>query len=303
MRVFVTGASGWIGSATVDELLAAGHEVTGLARSDASAAALQAKGALVRRGDLDDLASIRAGAEAAEAVIHLANKHDWSNMAASIAAERAAVQTIGDALVGTGRSFLVASGVAGLTQGRPASEDDASPFHGPDSPRGGSENLALEFTDRGVHSVALRFAPTVHGTGDHGFIATLAAMARDKGVSGYPADGTNRWAAVHRSDAGRLVALGLAKAPAGARLHAVAEAGIPTRDIAEAIGRAFGLPVTSIAPDDVQGHFGWIGTFFGMDLAATSTATRGLLGWTPTGPALIEDIDAGAYSASTPVAG
>jgi nucleoside-diphosphate-sugar epimerase len=303
MRVFVTGASGWIGSATVDKLLAAGHEVTGLARSDASAAALQAKGARVRRGDLDDLESIRAGAQAAEAVIHLANKHDWSNPAASAAAERAAVQTIGEALTGTGRPFLLASGVAGLTPGRLATEDDASPFHGPDSPRGGSENLALEFTGRGVHTVSLRFAPTVHGVGDHGFIATIAAVAREKGVSGYPADGTNRWAAVHRSDAARLVALGLAKAPAGSRLHAVAEQGIPTRDIAQAIGRAFSLPVTSIAPDDVQGHFGWIGTFFSMNLAATSTATQELLGWEPTGPTLVEDLDAGAYSARTPTAG
>ena len=303
MRVFVTGASGWIGSATVDGLLAAGHEVTGLARSGASAAALQAKGVLVRRGDLDDLASIRAGAEAAEAVIHLANKHDWSNPANSIAAERASVQTICDALAGTGRPFLLASGVAGLTQGRPASEDDPSPFHGPESARGGSENLALEFTDRGVHTVSLRFAPTVHGTGDHGFIATIAAVAREKAVSGYPGDGANRWAAVHVSDAARLVALGLAKAPAGARLHAVAEDGIPTRDIAQAIGRTLGLPVTSIAPDDVHDHFGWIGTFFGMDLAATSTVTRELLGWAPAGPTLIEDLDAGAYSARTSTAG
>jgi nucleoside-diphosphate-sugar epimerase len=296
MRVFVTGASGWIGSATVDELLAAGHEVTGLARSDASAAALQAKGAHVRRGDLDDLGSIEAGAEAAEAVIHLANKHDWSNPANSIAAERASVQAICDTLAGTGRPFLLASGVAGLTPGRPASENDPSPFHGPESPRGGSENLALGFTDRGVHTVSLRFAPTVHGTRDHGFIAAIAAVAREKGVSGYPGDGANRWSAVHVSDAARLVALGLAKAPAGSRLHAVAEEGISTRDIADAIGRAFGLPVTSIAPGDVPGHFGWIGTFFGMDLAATSTVTRELLGWTPAGPALIEDLDAGAYS-------
>ncbi len=296
MRVFVTGASGWIGSAVVDELLAAGHEVTGLARSDASAAAVAAKGASVRRGDLDDLASLRAGAEAAEAVIHLANKHDWSNPAASNAAERAAVQVIGDALAGTGHPFLVASGVAGLTQGRPAAEDDASPFHGPDSPRGGSENLAFEFADRGVRPVSLRFAPTVHGTGDHGFIAVIAAAAREKGVSGYPGDGSNRWAAVHRSDAARLVALGLEKAPARARLHAVAEGGVPTRQIAEAIGRAFDLPVTSIAPDDVLGHFGWIGNFFGLDLAATSAMTRELLGWDPAGPTLIADLDAGAYS-------
>ncbi len=303
MRVFVTGASGWIGSATVDDLLAAGHEVTGLARSDASAAALQHKGVQVRRGDLDDLASIRAGTEAADAVIHLANKHDWSNPAASAAAERAAVQTIGDALAGTGRPFLLASGVAGLVAGQPATEEHPSPFHGPDSPRGGSENLALGFVDQGVHTVSLRFAPTVHGTGDHGFIATIAAVAREKGVSGYPGDGTNRWAAVHVSDAARLVALGLEKAPAGARLHAVAEEGVPTRAIAEAIGRALALPAASIAPDDVPGHFGWIGTFFGMDLAATSTATRELLGWAPTGPTLIEDLASGAYSAGPAAAG
>jgi nucleoside-diphosphate-sugar epimerase len=303
MRVFVTGASGWIGSATVDELLANGHQVTGLARSDASAAALRAKGVSVLRGDLDDLAGIRAGAGAAEAVIHLANKHDFSNPAASSAAERAAVQTIGDALAGSGRPFLLASGVAALAQGRPATESDPSPFHGPDAPRGGSENLAFEYVDRGVHTVSLRFAPTVHGAGDHGFIAVIAAVAREKGVSGYPGDGTNRWAAVHRSDAARLVAQGLAKAPAGTRLHAVAEEGITTRDIATAIGRAFGLPVTSIEPDDVPGHFGWIGTFFGMDLTATSTATRELLGWVPVGPTLIEDIDAGGYSPRPPMAG
>jgi len=300
MRVFVTGASGWIGSAAVDELLAAGHDVTGLARSDASAAALQAKGVHVLRGDLDDLAAIASGAEAAEAVLHLANKHDFANPAVSNAAERAAVQTIGDVLAGTNRPFLLASGVAALAPDRPATENDPSPFHGAESPRGGSENLALEFIDRGVHTVSLRFAPTVHGAGDHGFIAIIAAVAREKGVSGYPAEGTNRWAAVHRSDAARLVALGLEKAPAGALLHAVAEDGIPVRDIAEAIGQAFDLPVRSIAPDDVQDHFGFIGTFFSMEMSATSAATRELLGWTPSGPTLVEDIEAGAYSTPVP---
>ncbi|MBE1502628.1 nucleoside-diphosphate-sugar epimerase [Amycolatopsis lexingtonensis] len=295
MRVFVTGASGWIGTAVVGELLAAGHEVTGLARSAASAAKLEAKGVQVRRGDLDDLAGLRAGAEAADAVIHLANKHDFADQAASNAAERAAVETIGDALEGTGRPFLLASGVAGLVGGRPATEADASPFHGPDSPRGGTENLALGFTDRGLHPVSLRFSPTVHGTGDHGFIAHLSAIAREKGVAGYPGDGTNRWAAVHVGDAARMVVLGLEKAPAGSRLHAVAEEGVPTKEIAEAIGRAFDLPVASIDAADVPGHFGWIGRFFAMDLAATSTATQELLGWTPTGRTLIEDLDGGAY--------
>ncbi|HEX7104362.1 MAG TPA: SDR family oxidoreductase [Acidothermaceae bacterium] len=297
MRVFVTGASGWIGSAAVDELLAAGHDVTGLARSDVSAAGLRAKGVQVLRGDLDDVDSIRSGAAGADAVIHLANKHDFSNAAASNAAERSAVQTICDTLADTGRPFLLASGVAGLAHGRPATEDDPSSAHGPDSPRGGAENLALEFVERGVHTVSLRFAPTVHGAGDHGFIAVVADIARHKGVSGYPGDGANQWAAVHRSDAGRLDALALAKAPAGARLHAVAEQGISTREIAEAIGRAFDLPVASIDPDDVATHFGWIGNFFAMDLQATSTATRELLGWTPTGPSLIEDLDNGAYAA------
>lgn len=295
MRVFVTGASGWIGSATVDELLAAGHDVLGLARSDASAAVLEAKGVTVLRGDLDDLDALRKGAADADGVVHLANKHDWSNPAASNAAERAAVETIAETLVDTQRPFVLAAGVAGLAQGRPSTEEDPSPFHGPDAPRGGSENLGLEYVARGVHTVSARFAPTVHGARDHGFIAYIAAVACEKGVSAYVGGGTNRWAAVHRSDAVRLVRLGLEQAPAGSRLHAVAEEGVPTRLIAEAIGRGLGLPVASVAPEDAVEHFGFIGTFFAMDLAASSERTRELLGWEPTGPTLIEDIDAGAY--------
>ncbi|WP_320775039.1 SDR family oxidoreductase [Streptomyces sp. CRN 30] len=295
MRVFVTGASGWIGSAVVDELLAAGHDVTGLARSEASAVKLESKGAFVRRGDLDDLAGLRAAAEAAEAVVHLANKHDFVNQAATNAAERAAVRTLADALVGTDRPFLLAAGIAGLAEGRPATEADPNPSHGPDSPRGGTENLALEYVGKGVRAGSLRFPPTVHGAGDHGFISVIAQVAQEKGVSAYPGDGTNRWAAVHRGDAARLVRLALEQAPAGALLHPVAEEGVTTRAIAEAIGRAYDLPVASVDPAEAQSHFGWIGAFFAMNGAATSHVTRDLLKWTPTGPTLLEDIAAGAY--------
>ncbi|CAN5261588.1 SDR family oxidoreductase [soil metagenome] len=294
MRVFVTGASGWIGSAVTDELLGAGHEVLGLARSDASAASLQSKGAAVQRGDLDDLESLRAGAEAVDAVIHLANKHDFANPAVSNLAERNAVETIGEALSGSNRTFIVASGVPG-TVGRAGTENDPSPFHGLESARGGSENRALEFVDHDVNVVAARFAPTVHGAGDYGFMAVLVNIARERGVSGYPGDGANRWPAVHRSDAARLVRLGLEQATPGTILHAMAEEGIPTREIAEAIGRGLGLPVESVAPDDAPAHFGWIGAFFGRDIPSSSTISRERFGWTPTGPTLIEDLEGGVY--------
>lgn len=296
MHVFVTGASGWIGSHTVDDLLAAGHAVTGLARSDSSAAALQAKGVSVLRGDLDDLDVIGRGSAEADGVLHLANKHDWSDPVATNASERAAVETIGQALVGSDRPFVVASGVAGLAQDRPANEQDPNPFVGPDSMRGGSENRALDFVDQGVRSIAARFSPTTHGTGDHGFIAAIVAAARERGVSGYVGEGTNNWSAVHVTDAARLVRLGLEQAPAGTKLHAVAETAIPTRAIAEAVAEALGLGVTSIDPADALDHFGFIGRFFGMEMSATSDATRALLGWEPTGPALLEDIAAGAYA-------
>lgn len=295
MRVFITGASGWIGSAAVDELLAHGYGVTGLARSDASAAALEAKGATVLRGDLDDLDSLRRGSEDAEAVIHLANKHDWANPEETNRAERAAVDTIASTLVGSDRPFLVASGVAGLASGRPSTEQDPAPFSGPEAPRGGTENLALEYLDRGVKSISLRFAPTVHGIGDHGFIAFIVAAARRTGVSGFVGDGTNGWAAVHRSDAATMIRLGLGQAPAGSLLHAVGETGVPAKDIAEAIGRGLGLPVESIDPADAVTHFGFIGAFFARDLASTSTITQHLLDWTPSGPTLLDDIAAGAY--------
>lgn len=295
MRVFVTGASGWIGSATVDELLAHGYGVTGLARSEASAAALEAKGATALRGDLDDLESLRTGAEDAEAVIHLANKHDWANPAESNRAERAAVQALGDTLAGSGRPLLLASGVAGLAQGRPSTENDPSPFSGADAPRGGTENLALDYIEKGVKSISLRFSPTVHGAGDHGFVSYLVATAREKGVSGYVGDGATGWAAVHRSDAARMIRLGLEKAPAGSLLHAVAEESVSSKSIAEAIGRGLGLPVSSIDPADSAEHFGFLGAFFAMDLSSTSSITRELLDWAPEGPTLLEDFAAGAY--------
>ncbi|MGW4523753.1 SDR family oxidoreductase [Amycolatopsis sp. NPDC004378] len=296
MHVFVTGATGWIGSAVVDELLGAGHEVTGLARSDSAALALGKKGARVRRGDLDDLAGLRDGALDAHAVVHLANKHDWANPAESNRAERAAVETLADALAGTDQALVVAAALSGLVQGRPAVETDVSPAVGPDSPRGGSENLALEYAGKGVRAMSVRFAPSVHGTGDPGFLAAVTAAARRHGVSAYVGDGSAAWSAVHRPAAARLVRLGLEAAPAGSRLHAVAEETVTTREIAEAVGQALALPVTSVAPEAAAGHFGFVGRFFALDMTASSALTRELLGWAPSGPTLVEDIAAGAYS-------
>ncbi|WP_258371792.1 SDR family oxidoreductase [Curtobacterium sp. MCBD17_023] len=298
MHVFVTGASGWIGSATVDELLTAGHRVTGLARSDTSAAAVQAKGAEVLRGDLDDLEALRRGADAADGVVHLANKHDFAHPGVSDAAERAAVETLGEALVGSGRPLVVASGVARLAGDRAATEADPNPAVGPHSMRGGGENRALDFVDQGVRTVIARFAPTVHGSGDSGFVSLITEAARRHGAAAIIGEGSNGWAAVHRTDAARLVRLGLEGAPAGTRMHVTAEDAVPTRDIARAIGDALGVPVTTIEPAEAVDHFGFVGPFYAMEMAATSTATRDLLGWQPTGPTLLEDIAAGAYTAA-----
>jgi nucleoside-diphosphate-sugar epimerase len=297
VRVFITGASGWIGSHTVDELLAHGHQVLGLARSDASAAKLEAKGAEVLRGDLDDLDALRRGAESAEGTVHLANKHDFADPAVSNVAERAAVQTIADTLVGSDRPFLMASGLGGIARGRAGTEDDVNPSHGLDSFRGGAENLALEYAQKGVRVLAARFAPTVHGTGDHGFVAALVAAARTAGSSGYVGDGSNHWSAVHVTDAARMVRLAVEGAPAGTVLHSVAEEGITTKEIATAIGAGLDLPVVSVAPEAAADHFGWIGMFFALDLQASSLRTRALLGWEPSGPTLGEDLAGGGYFA------
>jgi nucleoside-diphosphate-sugar epimerase len=296
MRVFVTGASGWIGSAVVPELLAAGHHVVGLARSDESAARIVAAGAEPHAGSLDDLESLRSAAAAADAVIHLGFKHDFSDMPGAWATERAVVQTFLDTLEGSDRSFLLASGTAGLTPGRLATENDVSPMHGADAMRGGAENLARDYAERGVRSVGLRFSPTVHGQGDHGFVATLAGIARAKGVAGYVGDGANAWSAVHRFDAGRLVALALEGSSAGSVVHAVGEEAVPTRAIAEALAQQLDVPAVSIAPEDAAAHFGWIGAFFGLDVPASSALTQERLGWVPTHPGLLADIEAGYYT-------
>src|SRR3954453_1136446 len=254
MRIFVTGASGWIGSATVPELLQAGHEVVGLARSDAAAEKVAALGAEVRRGELDDVEGLRAAAADAEGVVHLGYNHDFSRMPDAARTDRAAITALGEALEGSGGPLVMAAGVLGLAPGRLGTEDDR-----PDPaahPRVANAEAALAFADRGVRPIVARFSPTVHGEGDYGFISVLAGVAREKGVAAYVGDGANRWPAVHVRDAGRLLALAVDQAPAGTILHAAAEEGVPARAIAEAIGRALGVPTESIPVERAAEHFG-----------------------------------------------
>ena len=295
MRVFVTGASGFIGSAVVPELIGAGHEVVGLARSDSSAAALIAAGAEVRRGDLDDLDGLRAGAADSDGVIHLAFIHDFSDLAGAAQTDRIAIETLGAELEGSDRPLVIVSGMIGLPPGRVITERDMPESAEAGGPRLAGTQAALALAGRGVRSSVVRLAPTVHGAGDHGFIATLIGIAREKGVSGYIGDGSSRWPAVHRLDAAPLFRLALEHAPAGSVLHGVAEEGVPTRRIAEVIGRHLDLPVVSIAPDDAAGHFGWLGSFFGADVPASSKLTRERMHWQPTHSGLIDDLDQGHY--------
>ncbi len=310
MRVFVTGASGWIGSAVVPELIGAGHQVVGLARSDASADALTAAGAQVHRGTLDDLEGLRSAAAGSDGVIHLAFKHDLAftgDFKGAADADRGAVEAMGDALAGSDRPLLIASGTLGIAPGRLVTEEDG---HGRDtaaaawgegpSARRDTAEYTLSLASRGVRASVVRLPPTNHGDGDNGFMATIVAIAREKGVSGYIADGTNRWPAVHRLDSARLFRLALEQAPAGSTLHAVADEGVPIRDIAGVIGRHLELPVVSISPDDAGEHFAWLAAFLALDSPASSALTQELLGWHPTHAGLIKDLDEGHYFHAAP---
>ncbi|MCX4762951.1 SDR family oxidoreductase [Streptomyces sp. NBC_01275] len=309
MRVFITGASGWIGSAVVPELIGAGHQVVGLARSNASADALAQAGAEVRRGTIDDLDTLRDAAAESDGVIHLAFKHDIAfsgGFEDAADADRRAIDTFGEALAGSDRPFLIASGTLGLAPGRVATEQDGQPSAPLDAhwSAGPAKRLAnahatAAFAERGVRSSVVRLPPTVYGDGDHGFLATVVAVAREKGVSGFVGDGANRWPAVHRHDAAHLFRLALEGAPAGSTLHATGDEGVPIRAVAEVIGRHLDLPVASISPEDAPAHFTWLAAYLGMDSPVSSAHTRELLNWQPTQPGLLDDLDKGHYFAAT----
>jgi nucleoside-diphosphate-sugar epimerase len=293
MRVFVTGANGFIGSAVVKELVGAGHHVLGMTRSDAGAKSLEAAGAQAHRGDLEDLESLRSGAAATDAVIHTAFRHDWSRFAESCELDKRAIETIGAVLQGSSRPFIVSSGV-GVAQGRAATEDDPPLPSSPSLPRV-SEVTAVALMERGVHASVIRL-PQVHDTVKQGLVTPLIAVARAKGVSAYVGDGHNRWPAAHVLDVARLYLLALEKGTAGARYHAVAEEGVQLKDIATAIGRGLNVPVLSISQEHAQEHFGFLGFFAGRDPLTSSAQTSAKLGWKPTGPSLLTDLGTMRYS-------
>jgi nucleoside-diphosphate-sugar epimerase len=288
MRVFVTGATGFIGLAVVRELIEAGHQVVGLARSDAGAKSIEQLGAEVQRGDIDDLQTLRSGAAASDAVIHLAFNHDFSKFRENCESDKRAIEALGQALAGSQRPLIVTSGLALIGDGRLATEDDPPAPLSEQYPRA-SEHTAAALEKQGVRTMVVRL-PQVHDTTRQGLITYSIQIAREKGISAYIGEGQNRWAAVHRLDAARLYRLALEKSDAGARYHAIAEEGVPSRDIATAIGQRLNLPVRSLSPDEAAGHFGWFSRFAAMDLAGSSTKTRAELGWTPTGPTLLTDL-------------
>jgi nucleoside-diphosphate-sugar epimerase len=296
MRVFLTGATGFIGSAVVVELIAAGHQVIGLARSDAGATALLAAGAQVHSGDLDDLESVRNGAAKSDAVIHTAFNHDFSQYVANCEADRHVIEALGSVLAGSDRLLLVTSGtgITSATAGVLATENDPKPSSTV-VPRAASEEAAASVAARGGRVVIMRL-PQVHDTEKQGFVSYAIRLARDKGVSAYVGDGHNRWPAAHRLDAARLYRLALEQTHGSATYHAVAEEGVPMRDIAEAIGKGLNVPIVSLTPEESQGHFGWLAAFAGSDMPASSAQTRKQLGWAPTGPGLIVDLRNMRYS-------
>jgi len=293
MKIFVTGATGFIGSAVVRELIHAGHQVLGMARSDAGAKSLVAAGAQVHRGDLEDLESLRSGAAMSDGVIHTAFIHDFSKFQENCEIDKHAIETLGSVLEGSERPLLVTSGMATTAQGRLATEEDAA---SPGFPRL-SEATAEALLKRGVRVSVVRL-PQVHDTRKQGLVTFLIAVAREKGVSAYVSDGLNRWAAAHVLDVARLYRLALEKQETGARYHAVAEEGVPLRDIAEAIGRGLKVPVVSMSLEEAAAHFGWLGMFVGRDLTGSSVQTQRRLGWRPTGPRLITDLDRAHYFAA-----
>jgi nucleoside-diphosphate-sugar epimerase len=297
MRVFITGASGFVGSAVVQELLGAGHQVLGLARSEESAQSLIAAGAEVHRGSLDDLDSLRRGAEGADGVIHCAFIHDFTQYAAAAEADRRAIEAMGAVLAGSNRPFIATSGFAGLTQTGELITEDNTRDPGVPAMRH-SEDAVLTLVPQGVRAMVIRLAASVHDKGDHGFVPMLIGIAREKGVAAYIGDGSNRWPAVHRLDAARLYRLALENGIAGARYHGVGDEGVTMRTIAEVIGRHLNVPVVSKSQEEAPAHFGWMAGFAGLDIAASSTLTQQRLGWQPTHVALLPDLEQEHYFAS-----